>query len=346
MSLIDDFLNAVGEAFENAGEIVPWPLHVAQLGPFYSDIEALDLIACYHEARAAGLSDSALARLYPSASSAKSLMLDLVPGMKAAGVPAADRVDFVTAVLTGLAEAETGDVLCRDGGHRLLRPEEAEDYRGAPGWTTREDAAKDAFALSGAAQALVWSMHFYGWTDISFVIHGPYPVASDQVLIVRDFFDLSPAPLWPHLPEPPCRSLRVLSLHDATDRFRIDIFNHLLHERPLLASTRAVRVVADGTDLAASGEPRALRDTLVALVRQQKKAIGALSEREVLAKFVESRYYAFRDWRTRTGIPWQPPADVRARLAELPIPPAPGAGEESWHVLKDVFDPRIDFPVN
>ncbi|MEV4315560.1 hypothetical protein [Actinocrispum sp. NPDC049592] len=341
--MIDDFLDAVGVAFANAGQIVPWPMHVAQIGPFFGDLEAADLMRRYTSARENGVCDGELAKLYPSTSSAKSLMLDLVPGMKVAGIPAAGRVTFVTGILSGLAEIETGDVFCRDGGHRLLGADEVQRLAGGPGWVT--GSARAAFELSGAAQALVWSMHFYGWTDISFVIHGPYQ-AGDQVLIVRDFFDLRPGELWPQLPAPPCRELRVLSLHDTTDTFRIDIFNHLLHERPLRESTRAVRVIVDGHDVAGGERPLSLRKDLVGLVRRQKTAIDGLSEREVLTKFVESRYYALRGWRTRDGDAWRPPPEVYERIAQEPIPPAPADDNDEWPVLRDIFDPRAELPAN
>ncbi|MEV4211221.1 hypothetical protein [Micromonospora sp. NPDC049662] len=351
MAEIDAFLDAVGVAFAHAGEIVPWPMHVAQVGPFYEDLEASDLVRLYTDLRSAGVTDADLAGLYPSASSAKSLMLDLVPGMKAAKVSRDVRVEVATSLLRGLAERETGDVFCRDGGHRLLTPDAAQALAEGDGWTPVNgsvESAQAAFRLSGAAQALVWSMHFYGWTDIAFVIHGPYPVTgpdgTPQVLVVRDFFDISPGELWPELPEPPCRTIRCLSAHDASDTFRIDIFNHLLHDRPLLESTRAVRVMIDDADVAGSGSVSALRTDLVRLVRRQKAVIDGMTEQEVMAKFIESRYYAFRHWRVRAGDSWRPPAEVYTRIAERPLPPAPPAGEAAWGLLRDIFDPRCELP--
>ena len=353
MDTIDGFLVAVGLALTNAGQIVPWPLHVAQVSGFYSDREAEDLMSRFAALRATGTTDADLARLYPSTSSAKSLMLDLVPGMKEAGIARDDRVAFVTSILRGAAELETGDVFCRDGGHRLLTATQAAELLEAPGWHPADGsgrkAAVAAFGLSGAAQALVWSTHFYGWTDIAFVIHGPYPAVSgdgqSQVLIVRDFFDMPPGELWPELPEPPCRSLQIMALHDATERFTIDIFNHILHARPLLASCRAIRVVADGKDVAGAEIVPELRSEFVRMVRRQKAVLDGLTTREVLARFVESRYYAFRHWRVLAGDSWRPPAEVYARIAEWPIPPPPPDDDEAWEVLRKIFDPRDDAPI-
>jgi hypothetical protein len=349
MSSIDDFLDALHVAFENAGTIVPWPLHVAQVAPYYSDLEAIDLMERFRTLRAGGTTDLELARLYPSASSATSLMLDLVPGMKVAGIGAADRAEFVQATLRGLAALEAGDVFARDGGHRLLSGEQAQqlaeetDWQPAAGEGGRDFAAA-CFGLSGAAQSLVWSAHFYGWTDISFVIHGPYRVTARdgraRTLIVRDFFDLDFSGIWPLLPDPGLGKIRLLSLHDDSDEFRIDLFNHLLHARAQVESTQSVSLVIDGRTIMEADTIKGLRKRLIEVVRAQKANLDQMAVREIAAKFIESRYYAFRRWRLATGGDPLPPAQVYERLAEWPAFPAPQDGDESWEILRDLFDPR------
>lgn len=349
---VDCFLDAVGVAFGNAGQIVPWPIHVARIAPFYSDVEAADLVRRLQVLQAEGMVPAGIAALYPSASSAKSLMLDLIPGMKDARVPAADRLDFVDTVFAGLAEREHGDVFCRDGTHRLLADGEAADLIDAVRWTGTgtgpgRDMASAAFALSGAAQSLVWSIHFYGWTDISFVIHGPYQVTGPDghpaALVVRDFFDIAPGDLWPESPEMPCRTIRLCTLHDDTDTFSIDIFNHLLHRHALLTSTRWVSLSVDGSACAQVGAITTLRRALVAIVRQQKNVVDGLDQADLATKFVESRYYALRGWRTASGDNWRPPAEVYRRLRDVPLASEPMA-DPPWHVLREIFDPRLDWP--
>jgi hypothetical protein len=348
---VDAFLDAVGVALGNAGQIVPWPMHVARIAPYYSDIEADDLMRRLRALRRSGADPSAIAALYPSASSAKSLMLDLIPGMKDAGLPAADRLDFVSTVFAGLAEREHGDVFCRDGSHRLLSCAQAAELAGTLPWASTGRAggaelARAAFTASGAAQSLVWSIHFYGWTDISFVIHGPYQVTAPDgtpaAMVVRDFFDLATGELWPELPAAPCGAIQLFTLHDGSDTFTIDIFNHLLHGRALLASTRWVSLLVDGAPCEQGGAITGLRRAIVAIVRQQKDLIDKLGERELAAKFVESRYYAFRHWRSAAGERWQPPADVYRRLRDLPVPPEPTA-DLPWPALREIFDPRLDW---
>jgi hypothetical protein len=338
---VDAYLDAIGRAMANAGDIVPWPLHLAQIGPYYGDIEGADLYTRLRAFEAAGASDEDIARLFPSASSAKSLLMDLVCGLKDAAVPAADRTWFVGRMLAAIGTAETGDIFCRDGAHRLLTESAATALVEGAGWSEcSQPAGKAAFSLSGAAQALIWSQHFYGWTDIGFVIHGPYRVALPDgrpgQLVVRDFFDLLAADVWPQLPPLPVRRLQVSSLHDLSDRFEVDIFNHLLHARAQADSCVAVRVTADDRPIAPDAM-NDLRKLCLDRVRHQQGDIERMDEPQVLTKFIESRYYALRGWR---GADWRPPAEVLTRIKERPlVPPPPAAG---WPTLRMLFDPRVD----
>src|SRR6185503_14851655 len=98
-----------------------------------------------------------------------------------------------------------------------------------------------------AAQALIWSLYFYGWTDVAFEIHGPYRVTGadggDRDLIVREFFDLRPLALWPEIEAMPVSSVTVLAEMDAAACSKIDVFNHLTHKGNLHEQTRAVAVI-------------------------------------------------------------------------------------------------------
>lgn len=341
--IIDDYLAAIATAMDRAGQIVPWPLHLAQIGPYYGDIEAADIYGRLRARVSAGASDRDIGSLFVTASSGKSLLMDLIPGLKDARIAAADRAWFVSKILTAIAAVETGDVFCCDGAHRLLTEAEAEAAAAACQRRGRWAAGYpgSAFTLSGAAQALVWSQHFYGWTDIGFVIHGPYPMPGGEQLIVRDFTDLRPVGLWPHSADVPVRRLIVTSVHDATDEYAVDVFNHLLHGRAQLDSCVALRAECDGTAVTDPAELDAIRAALVTQIRRQHEVLTAMSTTQLLAKFVESRYYALRLWREPGD--WRPGQEVRDRIERRPLePPPPTDGD--WDFLSQLFDPRLDFP--
>jgi hypothetical protein len=347
---VDDYLLAISQAMNNAGEIVPWPLHLAQIGPYFSDIEAADLYQRLRGRIAGGAADRDIGELFVSASSGMSLLMDIIPGLKDASISVAERLWFVDKIFDGLAAVETGDIFCADGGHRLMTGTEVSDALDASGWNGRgarwqSDLPRAAFGLSGAAQALIWAQHFYGWTDIGFVIHGPYqarlPDGGDGQLVVRDFFDLRPVPVWPQSADIPVHRVVVSSLHDGTDHFAIDIFNHLLHARGLEASCVGVRVEVDGIPVTQAGEIGDLTKAVVDRVRRQHAIVTALSPVEVLTKFIESRYYALRRWRAGADQDdWRPPAEVVSRIRDIPLAPPPP--DNSWEMLRSLFDPRID----
>lgn len=339
--MIDDYLNAIAAAMEHAGDIVPWPLHLAQIGPYYADAEARDIYGRLTDKVAAGASDREIGSLFVTASSGKSLLMDLIAGLKDAEISPDERAWFVTKILTSVASVETGDVLCRDGAHRLLTDAAAAAVAAAcaprADWAARYPTS--VFTLSGAAQALVWSQHFYGWTDIAFVIHGPYKVAGGAQLIVRDFVDLRPVELWPHSADMPVRRLRLASVHDASDRYAVDIFNHLLHSRAQLDSCVALLAECDGAVVADPLELDRLRRILVGQIRRQHELLSAMDPASQAGKFVESRYYALRGWRAPGD--WRPVPEVLTRLRELPLAPPPPDGD--WDFLRRLFDPRLEF---
>ena len=63
-----------------------------------------------------------IAALFPGANAIKVLLMNMVCGMKSVGIPAADRVWFTERMFDMMSAAETGDIFCRDGSHRLLTP--------------------------------------------------------------------------------------------------------------------------------------------------------------------------------------------------------------------------------
>lgn len=347
MNRIDAYLDALRAAFGAAGNIVPWPLHLGEVLPYCGDLEALELVARLEDLSASGWSDAEIGRLFVGASSPKSLLGDLVISMKVAEVPVDKRVWVVERWFDVMAAKESGDIFCRDGTHRVLSPGDAQALADSLPWVTGTAFAQQAFRLSGAAQAHVWALLFYGWTDIGFEIHGPYDVSFDgrpSQLVVRDFFDLKPVLLWPELADFACSRMRVISVHPPDAGMAVDIFNHLTHPESLLTSTDAIFVDVDDVPLS---EPGALRDVgklLLAQVRRQHEAIEAMTRPDLVTKFVAARYYAFRHWRLSFDVPWEPPQEVATRISTwdpIVIEPDDASTQNVTHLLA-AFDPRTE----
>lgn len=347
MSRIDAYLDAVFEAFAAAGDIAPWPIHIANIFRYFDDLEAEDLYTRLRQVAPKG--PTRVAEMFINPSVAKALTMDLVPGLKAAGLGPDERVWFLETEFDALATVQHGDLFCRDGRYGRLSDAEARAASDAAVWISREEdpaALAAAYRLSASAQALVWSLFFYGWTDVAFEVHGPYHQDGDgggDDVVFRDFNDLRPTDVWPGMSALPFVGIRIQARMDPAAESRIDIFNHLTHRGTLHERTQAVAVSIDGhpvTDSTRILEAcRALTDAILA----QQERVKALDRRELIYKFIETRYYAFRKWRTPFGQDWRPPAEVARRLETWEMIEIPLEGGPSYDVLRRAYDPRDPF---
>lgn len=345
MSRIDAYLDAMDLALSGVGDFQPRPFHIVEVTPYFDDLEAIDMLARLRRLDAGGVRDREIAALFPSANAIKTLLMDMVCGMKSAGIAADERVWFTERMFDLMATAETGDIFCRDGSHRLLTPGQAEELADGATWTAAPDVARAAFRLSAGAQALVWSLYFYAWTDMGWEIHGPYEVTGPDgqpaVMIVRDYFDLAPAMLWPEIEDWPVRTARLVSLHDAAPPIRFDVLNHVWYDLPWALSSYAVELRVDGAVLDSTDAIVAAAKNLTGTAKVLQARVLHTERIPLLQRFADSRYYALRRWRTHFGDNWQPPGEVTARIKARPV-------RESLPVTDDLallrlaFDPRSD----
>lgn len=355
MNRIDLFIDALGRASETAGEIAPWPIPIATIFPYFSDLEASDL---YWRLKAIARQDRAskiLKRLLIAPSVAKALLMDLIIGLKASTPPIAadERVWFVERIFDVLEEMQAGDIFCRDLRNLILSPSESQNLSEDIPWIwlgseeSKERLGRPFYRASASAKALIWSLFFYGWDDIGYEIHGPYDVATDDGkqlrLVVTDYFDLKPTMLWESMQSFPLSSMRVAALYDRSVDISVDVFCHLVSRGNLLGGTTAIYLEADGVPLVTREAAEALSKCLLERVSEQHRAVEMMSQEDVIAKYIESRYYAFRRWRQYSRDDWRPPQEVLQRIRQWGIQEMPASGGPSWEDLRKAFDPRTDF---
>ena len=352
MNRIDLFLNALKQAFTSTGEIAPWPIHVATIFPYFSDLEAADLFGKLKTISRQKDSRKILKKLLISPAVAKALLMDLIVGLKVAkpSIPVAERVWFVEYIFDALEEMQAGDIFCQDGTNQMLTPNEAQLLCKQTLWNwarSKKEFVRSVYKASASAKALMWSLYFYGWDDIGYEIHGPYEVTTKlgekYKLVITDFFDPKPSLLWKSMRTFPYNSIRVTALYDQKADLRIDIFCHFFNKGSLLDLTKAVSIEVNNQPLKSIRTVEDLSTQILKRVLKQHELIQAMSKEEIIKKYIESRYYAFRKWRTQFNEDWQPPKKVFDRIKNwglIEIPPGKGP---TWAELKKAFDPRTEY---
>jgi hypothetical protein len=344
-SRIDAYLDAMDFALSGVGDFQPRPFHIVEVTPYFLDLEAVDMLARLRRLDEERVPDEQIGRLFPGANAIKTLLMDIVCGLKSAGVPRDDRVYFTERMFDAMAAVETGDIFCRDGGHRLLTAQQAQDLVNRAGWSTDRDLVKAAFRASASGQAMVWALYFYAWTDMGWEIHGPYevrgPDGSRALLVVRDYFDLAPSELWPEVAPWPLRTMRLVSLHDPDPEICIDVLNHVWYDASWPLASRAVELRVDDVVLGDVAAVREATQGLAGTARKLQVQIAGTERVPLLHRFATSRYYALRAWRQRFGDDWRPPQEVYDRIVAEPFH-GDLAETGDPELLRLAFDPRSD----
>ncbi len=353
MPRIDLLLDGFGRAFQAAGDIVPWPIHVGKIFPFFSDLEAADIYSKLQAVSKMERPHEIIKKMLigPSVSKA-TLLTDLIVGLKVTNPPtsAADRVWFVEYVLDVLEGYQPGDIFCRDGRNLIHTDDEIQIIIDNTPWlslASGNGVARSIYRCSASAQALIWSLFFYGWTDVGFEIHGPYDVISKDgrkhKLLIRDFFDPKPALLWKSVEGFPYSSFKIMALHDSRSDFHVDLFNHLTHKVSLLDSTIGIHIEVNGQPIVTETKIEQIGKDIRDQIGRQHDIISQMSKEEIVSKFIESRYYAMRKWRLLFDEDWRPPAEIRQRIRKTDWGQEAKLDPLTWHDLRRGFDPRDEF---
>lgn len=345
VSRIDAYLDAMEFALSGVGDFQPRPFHIVEVTPYFLDLEAIDMIGRLRRLDAENVGDREIAALFAGVNSIKTLLMDMVCGMKSAGIETGTRVWFTERMFDLMSAAETGDIFCRDGSHRLLTADQATELADSANWVTDADFIKSAYRTSATAQAMVWGLYFYAWTDMGWEIHGPYevtrPDGTSAMLVVRDYFDLAPAMLWPEVAHWPVRAMRLISLHDPVPAIRLDVLNHVWYDESWTAASRAVELRVDDVALENPAQARSVGRELAQAAKALQVEIAGTGRVPLLQRFAASRYYALRHWRARFGDDWKPPAEVNARIEAKPFQDTP-VETGDLGLLRLAFDPRSD----
>jgi len=346
MSRIDNYLDAIFDAFSAAGRIVPWPINIANIFPYFDDLEARDLFDRLKNVAPEGA--ERVAEMFVNPSVTRALLMDTIPNLKSVNeLSTDDRVWFAETIFDALETVQFGDIFCRDGRYLKMNSEQVAERVGSEVWMEWDSdpaTCASAYRVSASAQALIWSLFFYGWTDVAFEIHGPYRVETEDAdLIVRDFFDLAPVAVWPDMPALPFNKISVLALMRPEAGSRVDMFNHLTHAGNLNVFTRRIAVQVDDRPVTDKKELVNLTRVLTGALTQQHGIVESMERNKLIHKFIETRYYAYRKWREPFGEDWRPPAEVWRRITLWDPIDIPLEGGPSKQVLRRAYDPRDSF---
>jgi len=313
---LEGFKQAVAQIWLRDGQNT-WPVDLNTIAHLFMDIFALELLEDIRQLKAAGLPDEAVARKFKTAARIVRLIMPLVLGMKATGMPVDQVRQHVSYLLSLVGLLKSGTLLNPDGRNLILFPGQVQEAIGGQAGAF-EPAGLQSSRLLHRLCGILWN---YAETvcfkthGLIREFHGPYPgLQADREILVRDFFLLRATDLWPECRAVPVDTIRVKAVYQGLD-MGIDIYNNV-STRPGGSFVQALvsfSVEADGQTLPASGIEelcRLLSGVMMAIAaRVEKFTWQALTE-----KYAEIFWFSKKELRDELGRDWRPPVAIKERI--------------------------------
>jgi len=223
-------------------------------------------------------------------------------------------------VLQIISYLKYGDLFCSDGANIIWSPAQVAETMDDLQPVEDPCAARLVHQLAGILWAYAESLYFVAH-ELSVEIHGPYKVPGGASLLVRDFFDLQPYPLWPSIDSLVShQTVRIMIMYKHLD-VHLDVYNNLYIDsgKRLIDEASCYQVLIDGHTASLS--------QIQQLILEASRVIEVISN-EVNSWSLEqiARQYIHIFWWRKAVLSkalqkdWRPPEKVLQRVVERNIP--------------------------
>lgn len=203
--------------------------------------------------------------------------------------------------------------------------------------------ARQLGKLYSAAYHLVNGLYTDFYTDYGAENMGPYPLGNNRILVIKQFADLCPTPVWPES-KAPCKILTIYAIYENV-KFQCDAISvHSLYEGDPVNGMVQYAIEVDGkpTDVSTIAElTSSLEDEAV----QQWQRLITQDHETLKQKGLSQRCYTLKGLFDLAGMNWEPDGEMRAAVEGKPFAtefwkPPVGQEEEYW---TNILDPGVEF---
>lgn len=183
------------------------------------------------------------------------------------------------------------------------------------------EVARELGKVTVAGTSLAYALYTDVWPKAAGdAFHGPYDAGERGLFVARDYVDLAPAELWPHVSDWQIRQLSVLTCYELDTDLQIDYEGGPSSDDNLPQRLRYWKVLVNGQPISASEIPVVYR-SLARYVATQVKVTESLELEGLKKWFLESHCYLQRELLAMAGIDWKPTAAMYATIAGKPLLP-------------------------
>lgn len=313
---IDKFVLAVKKAFSTMDNRTIWPANGPQLESYFADIIAMDMLEKFKNnpnKLRKSLNKINTFTLYGSLCNAE------ISGLKVKkeydGFPVAqDIIDFYLFFFDILEKKAGADIFCINDKHRILSKRQVEKIKMDLLKIDYEDLEikKEIAKLILAIESLIWTLYYDLFPCAGSERHGPYLVEKENVILIRDYFNLNPNEIWPISNK--YSSIRIVLKYPKDTNIKINFNNQIKSSKSLRDKLISFSIYVDEKKVTTLSEVRSLFQYFSGLAEKQAKTVNTLPPLEIIKKGAEIYYYRYRNLYKDYKEDCHPPKQVYNRI--------------------------------
>jgi hypothetical protein len=320
--LIKKFLLAINNCFSTIDERTFWPANAAQIEAYFSDIIALDLFCKFKENPQnfkKALSRLSCFSLYESlyhkeiiGLKVNRIYLDCPKNKK-------DIINFVMSFFEVIKSKVKGEIFCLDGTHRLLTNTEVKEIEKNKRWMKAENYKTKRLISNfiSCLENLVWAFYFDIFVSTGREIHGPYFINKNEVILVRDYYNLNPKEIWGI--DNKYQSLKIFLKYPKECNIQLNYANQVKSSKPLGENLISFSIEVNRKPVKDLHEIFLLFKYFLRLGEKQANKVNKLSPLEIVKKGAEIYYYRYKELYKFYKEDWRPPRVVYQRINTLKL---------------------------
>ncbi len=314
-----------------------WPIRSGRISRLCLDEFSSEFFEDIHSLHQQNMSEPSIAALFSNPTHLWRMSHHLLNGLRLLSTSLETQQQAILTLLEMISYLKYGDLFCCDGANIIWSPAQVADTVDDLQPIEEPGAARLIHHLAGVLWAYAESLYFVAH-ELSIEIHGPYKVPGGYWLLVRDFFDLHPLPLWPSIDAlVSYQTVRIMVLYKHLE-VHLDVYNNLYIDsgKRLIDEALCYQVLIDGHTASLS--------QIQQLILEASRAIEVISN-EVDSWSLEqvARQYIHIFWWRKAVLSkalqkdWRPPEKVLKRVVERNIPDSTTANP-SLEALRKQYD--------
>jgi len=317
---LNKFLLSVKQCYSDMDAArTPWPANAFQMESYFCDIIATTIFDKFKENPKKcekALSALSVFTLYSA------LHHGEIVGLKVGKVfdnypkNQEDILNFTFFIFKIIKSKIQKDIFCLNGTHRILTIEEIKKTQEQIE-TKDQKIKKEIASLIVSLESLIWALYFDFSVCAGSEKHGPYLADKKNVILVRNYFDLSPKEIWSTDNKYP--SVKMYLKYPENVGIKINSNNQIKSSKPLGDELISFSIYVGKKKITSLSEIRSLSQYFSHLTEKQAKKVNVLSPLEIIKKGAEIYYYRYKKFFEYYGEDWHPPQQVYDRINGLKL---------------------------